>query len=65
MRNMDRQATAEYGIPHEILMKNAGQAAYYTIQNEFDIKNKNFVVFCGVGISEMKFIKSNVDCLSC
>jgi NAD(P)H-hydrate epimerase len=49
MRNMDRRATEEYGIPQEILMENAGQAAYYTILKEFGIKNKKFVVFCGVG----------------
>lgn len=49
MRNMDCRATEEYGIPQEILMENAGQAVYYTILKEFGIKNKNFVVFCGVG----------------
>ncbi|MGM0567408.1 MAG: NAD(P)H-hydrate dehydratase [Bacteroidota bacterium] len=49
MRNMDRRATKEYGIPQEILMENAGQAVYYTILKEFGIKNKKFVVFCGVG----------------
>ncbi|MDB4583947.1 NAD(P)H-hydrate dehydratase [Draconibacterium sp.] len=49
MRHLDHRATAEYNIPQEILMENAGQAAYYAILNEFGIKNKNFVVFCGVG----------------
>ncbi|MBN2350647.1 MAG: NAD(P)H-hydrate dehydratase [Bacteroidales bacterium] len=49
MRHLDHQATSEYGIPQEILMENAGQAAYYTILKETGIRNKNFVVFCGVG----------------
>jgi len=49
MRNLDRQAIKEYGITQEILMENAGQAAYFTILKEFGIKNKKFVTFCGVG----------------
>jgi len=49
MRNLDRQAIEEYGISQEILMENAGQAAYFTILKEFGIKDKNFVTFCGVG----------------
>jgi NAD(P)H-hydrate epimerase len=49
MRNMDHRATEEYDIPQEILMENAGQAVYYTIFKEIGIKNKDFVVFCGVG----------------
>ena len=31
MRDLDRQAIKEYGITQEILMENAGQAAYFTI----------------------------------
>jgi hydroxyethylthiazole kinase-like uncharacterized protein yjeF len=49
MRNMDRQAIEKYGITQEILMENAGQASYFTILKEFGIKNKNFVIFCGIG----------------
>ena len=49
MRDMDRRAIEEYGIGQEILMENAGQAAYFTILKEFGIKNKTFVTFCGVG----------------
>jgi hydroxyethylthiazole kinase-like uncharacterized protein yjeF len=49
MRNMDQRAITEYGITQEILMENAGQAAYYTILTEFGVKNKNFVIFCGSG----------------
>ena len=49
MRDMDRRAIEEYGIAQEILMENAGQAAYFTILKEIGIKNKTFVTFCGVG----------------
>ncbi len=49
IRDMDRRAIEEYGIAQEILMENAGQAAYFTILKEFGIRNKNFVCFCGVG----------------
>jgi len=49
MRNLDHRAIEEYGITQEILMENAGQAAYFTILKEFGVKNKNFVFFCGVG----------------
>ena len=34
MRRMDKRATAEYGIPPEILMENAGEAVYAVIQKE-------------------------------
>ena len=34
MREMDQRAIDDYGIPREILMENAGQAAYFTILKE-------------------------------
>jgi NAD(P)H-hydrate epimerase len=49
MRNLDRRAIEEFGITQEILMENAGQASYFTILKEFGVKNKYFVIFCGVG----------------
>ncbi len=49
MRDLDHRAIKEYGITQEILMENAGQASYFTILQEFGIKNRNFVCFCGVG----------------
>jgi ADP-dependent NAD(P)H-hydrate dehydratase / NAD(P)H-hydrate epimerase len=49
MKNLDRMAVEEFGIPPEILMENAGNAAYFVILKEFGIKNKRFVVFCGAG----------------
>ncbi|MBS3776024.1 MAG: NAD(P)H-hydrate dehydratase [Bacteroidales bacterium] len=49
MRDLDRRAMEEYGIVQELLMENAGQAAYFTILKEFGIERKHFVVFCGSG----------------
>lgn len=49
MRNLDSLAGVEYNIHPEILMENAGHASYYVILKEIGIKNKNFVIFCGVG----------------
>ena len=49
MRNLDLRAIEEFGITQEILMENAGQASYFTILKEFGVKNKDFVIFCGVG----------------
>ena len=49
MRNLDGTAIEKFGIKDELLMENAGQAVYFVIQNEFGIKSKKFVVFCGIG----------------
>ncbi len=48
MRALDQKAI-ELGITQEILMENAGEAAYFVILREFGIKNKEFIVFCGPG----------------
>ena len=49
MRNLDKCSIEEYGFPQEVLMENAGNAAYFIILKNFGIKNKSFVVFCGIG----------------
>lgn len=49
MRDLDARAMKEFGISEEILMENAGEAAYFVILREFGIANKKFVVFCGTG----------------
>ena len=38
MRDLDLRAIGEFGIPQEILMENAGLAAYFTILKEFGIQ---------------------------
>ncbi|MBD3223572.1 MAG: NAD(P)H-hydrate dehydratase [Caldithrix sp.] len=49
MRTLDRSAIENYGIIEEILMENAGQAAYFALLKEFGVRNKTFAVVCGVG----------------
>ena len=49
MRAMDRYAIETLGIPDEILMENAGIAAYYALAGETDIAGKRFAVLCGGG----------------
>jgi ADP-dependent NAD(P)H-hydrate dehydratase / NAD(P)H-hydrate epimerase len=49
MRELDRRATADFGISTGILMENAGEAAYSVIRHEFGVKNRNFLVVCGGG----------------
>lgn len=49
MREMDRTAVEKFGIMEEILMENAGNAAYNVLLKEFGIINKRFLIFCGIG----------------
>jgi hydroxyethylthiazole kinase-like uncharacterized protein yjeF len=49
MRLMDRQAAEKLGISEEILMENAGLAAFNLLQKEIGIRDKKFVIFCGSG----------------
>jgi hydroxyethylthiazole kinase-like uncharacterized protein yjeF len=49
MRAMDRYAIETLGIADEILMENAGIAAYYALAGEVDIAGGRFAVFCGGG----------------
>lgn len=50
MREMDRRAIEEFGIPGVVLMENAGRAVVEVIQREYGpLKDKHVVVFCGSG----------------
>jgi NAD(P)H-hydrate epimerase len=49
MRKLDRTAIDKYGIPEEILMENAGLAAYSLLQEKVGIRGKHFLVICGAG----------------
>jgi hydroxyethylthiazole kinase-like uncharacterized protein yjeF len=49
MRLLDRTAIEEFGVVEELLMENAGQAAYFVLWKEFGIKGRRFLVFCGLG----------------
>ncbi len=49
MRELDRQAAAQFGIPEEILMENAGLALGAVIAGDMGVEGRRFVVLCGVG----------------
>ena len=49
MRKLDSTAVEEFGITEELLMENAGQAVFFVLLREFGIKDKKFIVFCGIG----------------
>ena len=49
MRALDRRAIEEYGIVEELLMENAGHAAYFVLHKEVSIRDKRILVFCGIG----------------
>jgi ADP-dependent NAD(P)H-hydrate dehydratase / NAD(P)H-hydrate epimerase len=49
MQNMDKKAIEQYGIRDNLLMENAGVAAYLTIAKNFTIENNDFLIFSGVG----------------
>ena len=49
IRQLDKRAIEEFGIPSAILMENAGKAVCNVIRQTFGIENKKFVVLCGPG----------------
>jgi NAD(P)H-hydrate epimerase len=49
MRAMDRRAGQEFGISEEILMENAGRAAFEVMVRQWGIAGKRFPIFCGAG----------------
>ncbi len=49
MRAMDTRAIEVYAVADELLMENAGLAAYEVIRQNFDLQNQRFLVLCGSG----------------
>ena len=49
MRKLDREATEHFLISEELLMENAGLAAFTLIRQELGIRDKKFAVLCGTG----------------
>ena len=49
IKTLDSRAVEEFEISTQILMENAGNAAYFVIQKEFGVKGKRFMVICGPG----------------
>jgi hydroxyethylthiazole kinase-like uncharacterized protein yjeF len=49
IRELDRRAVEEYEVPADILMEDAGAAAFNVIRREIGIEGKKFTVLCGPG----------------
>lgn len=49
MRDLDRRAWEEYGLPEAILMENAGQAVYQVLRSEYGTDGRRYAVVCGRG----------------
>jgi hydroxyethylthiazole kinase-like uncharacterized protein yjeF len=49
MRELDKTAIEKFGIKEELLMENAGEALYFVLLQALGIKDKKFIVFCGIG----------------
>ncbi len=49
MRDMDRRASGEYDLTEELLMENAGRAAYELVAREIGTEGRRFAVACGTG----------------
>jgi hydroxyethylthiazole kinase-like uncharacterized protein yjeF len=49
MHTMDRAAIEQFGIVGELLMENAGHAAFSVLAKEVGITGRRILVFCGIG----------------
>lgn len=49
MRSLDREAIEKHGIAEDILMENAGLAAYRVLSQEVSLQGGRFAVICGAG----------------
>ena len=49
MRSLDRKAIEEFGVPEDLLMENAGEAACRVLEGEIGAAGKRITLLCGVG----------------
>ena len=49
MRGLDQSAIRRFGVTQELLMENAGGAAYAVLHKEAGSKGRRVLVFCGLG----------------
>lgn len=49
MRALDRNAIEAFGIPEDVLMENAGEAACRVLEREIGATGKRIQVLCGIG----------------
>jgi hydroxyethylthiazole kinase-like uncharacterized protein yjeF len=49
MRDMDKAAIDQFGITEDLLMENAGLAAYAIVSHKIGVTKKKFLILCGVG----------------
>ena len=49
MRKLDQSAITNFGISDNLLMENAGLAAFQAIAGEFGIPDTRFLIVCGIG----------------
>lgn len=49
MRQMDRRAMDEHGIPELLLMESAGLAAVQVVAKHFAVRGQRWLILCGVG----------------
>jgi NAD(P)H-hydrate epimerase len=49
MRLMDRYAIAKLGIAEEVLMENAGLAAFNLLKSKINVRGSKIMIFCGSG----------------
>ena len=49
MRAMDRTAIEDFGICEELLMENAGRAAFDVLRREVGVRDRRFLIVCSTG----------------
>ncbi|HUV07818.1 MAG TPA: NAD(P)H-hydrate epimerase, partial [Spirochaetia bacterium] len=49
MREMDKRAIEGFAVPEELLMENAGAAAFRVVEQVCGVRGKRFALLCGTG----------------